>query len=201
MDSPSLETLQAPCCRWPCPGRTGRSPEIPFGLRGPRRGRAASPPCGGRAVPMATGAERWRHFRPGRGQHRPRLGGRNGRGASGSAERGRGAGRMCRYRAGTGTRAGGACAGTAAAEGACRDRGAAAGREGGQCVLVGGPTARSEGGEAPVLGGGHAGRCGGDTVVRVCLGGPRGSVRVWDPPDGQRELKGPRWSAEAGRCG
>lgn len=41
---------------------------------------------------------------------------------------------MCRYRAGTGTRPGRACGGTAAARGACRDRGAAVGRS----VCVGG---------------------------------------------------------------
>lgn len=34
---------------------------------------------------MATGARRWRQFRPGRGQRRPRLRGLSGRGASGAA--------------------------------------------------------------------------------------------------------------------
>lgn len=114
---------------------------------------------------------------------------------------------MCRYRAGTGTRPGRACGGTAAARGACRGRGAAVGRSvcvgGGSHSAVtgrGGPGSRGRPGRSVWWG--HSGQ-------GMFVGGPWGSVRVWDPPGCSAEgggrsvwVKPPRQAggAHGGRC-
>lgn len=128
---------------------------------------------------MATGARRWRHFRPGRGQRRPRLGGRNGRGASGSGERGREDEQVPGGHGHTGRR---------------RPQGSGAWRRGRHGVLVGVPSAfrgrrgpGTRGRPRWSVRGGNGGQCVGNAVVSK--GGTRwsvsvwrrGSVRVWNP--------------------